>query len=391
MDGWRAWNAAWRILLWIGLVALAAWFLWAVRGILLPFVLAFLTAVLVEPSVNWLGTKGVRRGVAVGLVTAGFFLLVGALGFAASFPVGQQLDAVHKRVDETLKALSSVEAGKPTEALDNLLSQVSTFTERFGYRLDRETIVAEVIEPQKAEIAKAAEQFAGGFVSVLSNAFSQVFVLLFTPLFVVMLLSDLHLFREKLRAWVPPSIRESTLNLVSDMGDVFKAYLRGITLSVSIYTLLIGFLLFALGVPFFAVLALLSGAFYLVPVIGGIASGVIVFLAVALSGQTGNAYVTLANPAYFALLVVAVQFVVGTMYDMLVHPRIVGKAVDLHPLVAMFMVFSGGALFGLVGMVLAVPVAGSVKVILERLLNLSTSSSRVLDLPACPLRHRVEV
>lgn len=391
MDGWRTWNAAWRILLWAGLVVGVAWFLYAVRGILLPFVLAFLTAVLVEPLVTRLVARGVRRGAAVGIVTALFFLVVGAAALAVSIPVGQQIQVVHQRVDETVKALSTMDGGQPTEALDKILAQASAVTERFGYRLDRETIVTQVIEPRKEQISKTVEQFAGGFVTVISSAFSQIFVLLFTPLFVVMLLSDLHLFREKLRTWVPPSIRESTLTLVSDMGDVFKAYLRGITISVCLYTTLVSLLLLAFGVPYFAVLGILAGALYLIPVIGGIASGIAIFLAIALSGQTGNAMYSMSNSVLFALSVVAATFVCGTCYDMLVHPRIVGKAVDLHPLVAMFMVFSGGALFGLVGMVLAVPVAGSIKVILERLLNLSTSSSRVLDLPACPMRHRVEV
>jgi predicted PurR-regulated permease PerM len=70
-----------------------------------------------------------------------------------------------------------------------------------------------------------------------------------------------------------------------------------------------------------------------------------------------------------------------------VYTRIVGNSVGLHPLVSFFVVFSGAALFGPAGMIMAFPVAGSVKIILDRLLMI-TSNSQELSLPSVPLRHR---
>jgi predicted PurR-regulated permease PerM len=75
-------------------------------------------------------------------------------------------------------------------------------------------------------------------------------------------------------------------------------------------------------------------------------------------------------------------------YDSLVYPRVVGKAVGLDPVVSMFVIFSGGALFGLVGMIIAFPLAGSVKVILDRLIRITSASQDALRLPSVPLRHR---
>lgn len=83
-----------------------------------------------------------------------------------------------------------------------------------------------------------------------------------------------------------------------------------------------------------------------------------------------------------------VYLVCHLIFDNMVYPRLVGGSVGLHPVVSMFVIFSGGALFGLVGMIIAFPLAGAVKVILERLLRVTTVQPDMLGLPPVPLRHR---
>ncbi|MEJ5169530.1 MAG: AI-2E family transporter, partial [Fimbriimonadales bacterium] len=70
------------------------------------------------------------------------------------------------------------------------------------------------------------------------------------------------------------------------------------------------------------------------------------------------------------------------------YPRVVGRSVGLHPLVSMFVILSGGALFGILGMLLAFPIAGSLKVVLDRLLRVTSQTTSAATLPAVPLRHR---
>ena len=69
--------ASWRIALWVGLVVVTLWFLYSVRGILLPFVLAWLIAVILEPLVRKLRLRGMSRGLAVTSITLAFFVVVG--------------------------------------------------------------------------------------------------------------------------------------------------------------------------------------------------------------------------------------------------------------------------------------------------------------------------
>src|SRR5690606_11431468 len=123
---------------------------------------------------------------------------------------------------------------------------------------------------------------------------------------------------------------------------------------------------------------------------GGALNTITIFLVVGLSGKTGGVLFQASSPWMFALIVTVVFFLASTIYDMLVTPRVIGKAVNLHPLVSMFVVFSGGALFGLPGMIIAFPLAGSINVTLRRLFRIINQPNEPDEfrLPAVPVRHR---
>ncbi|MCC6403260.1 MAG: AI-2E family transporter [Fimbriimonadaceae bacterium] len=391
MDGWRAWNTAWRILLWISLVIGALWFLWAVRAVLLPFVLAFLSAVIVEPAVEGLTRRRVKRPFAVVAVTVAFFGVLGLVAAWLATPVSQQVQVAQSAIQQAADSFASGSADDSMGQVDAVLARLSGFTEQFGFVLDRETIVTKFIEPRQEKIGAWLESFANGLFNAVTTMLSQAFGLVFVPIFVVMLLMDLHLFRKRLRDWFPPSIRESGMALIAEVGDVFKAYLRGISISVTLYVLMMMLVLALMGAPYFVLLSIIAGILYLIPVIGGMITSILVFTVIALSGQTGSSWFDVGSPVAYGACVVGALFVLGTSYDMLVNPRIVGKAVSLHPFFAVFVVFCGGALFGVPGMILAVPVAGATKVVLEKLLRLSTSSQDLVNLPAVPGRHRIAI
>jgi predicted PurR-regulated permease PerM len=117
-------------------------------------------------------------------------------------------------------------------------------------------------------------------------------------------------------------------------------------------------------------------------------SGTLLVVVTGLSGKTGGLLFHASSPWGFAAILLLTYIVCHFTYDSLVYPRVVGRAVGLDPVVSMFVIFSGGALFGLVGMIIAFPLAGSVKVILDRLIRITSGSQDALKLPSVPLRHR---
>ena len=176
--------------------------------------------------------------------------------------------------------------------------------------------------------------------------------------------------------------------MMEDIGDVFSKYLRGVSISVGGYMIVMSLLLSALGAPYGLLLGFLFGLVYLVPYLNVLICGAILFTVTMLSGQSSSYLLHTGSPFALALTFVAVYAVVHLVYDNAVYPRLVGSAVGLDPIVSMFVIFSGASLFGLPGMILAFPLAGTIKVILARLFGVTNRIEVSLVLPAVPERHR---
>ncbi|HXH60069.1 MAG TPA: AI-2E family transporter [Fimbriimonadaceae bacterium] len=397
--------ARWRVLVWVALVAVIVAFLYAVRSILLPFVLAWLIAVILEPVVRKLRLRGFSRRTAVVTITLAFFVLSGAFLVYAIPRVNGQLGEFQGSVQTLTNKLAEENANDnfflrwnpairakppgPVGWVDGAFQEAAPALRRFGLPDNRREFVSQYIEPRRNELANIVTNFFNGFLSLIGGAASQLFLLLFTPVFVFMILLDLERFRSRWTSWVPPSIRSETVSIIADIGDVFKRYLRGMLTAVGIYMLLMSLLFSILGVPYAILLGILAGALYLVPYLGPAMNALTIFVVTGFSGQSGDWLMHMGSPWAFAGLVAAIYLVFHFTFDTLVYPNLVGKAVDLHPLVSMFVVFSGGALFGLPGMLISFPLAGSIKVVLVRLLRLTTKApTDGLGLPATPVRHR---
>lgn len=398
-------GAWWRVALWTVLVIAAIGFIYLVRGILLPFVLAWLIAVVLEPPVAFLEKRGLKRGLAITAVILAFFVVLGGIGFLAAPRITSQLGELRGGVQRITEFMAQEEErrsvfvrwnpsvqAQPSSALawaDDRIAQFAPLLERVGVPSTTRGLYLQYIEPQQESIASGVTSFFNGFVSLLIGASSQVFLLFFTPLIAFVLLNEMGKLKVTSVKWVPPSIRHGTVEMIQDLGKVFKGYLRGVLINLAIYITLIAVVLTIFGAPYSLLLALVAGTFYLIPMIGGFFSTPTILLVIGFSGQSGPAWMGSPGPWTFAVIVAVAFIVISMAYDMTVQPRVIGKAVDLHILLAIFVVLSGSALFGLPGMILAYPVAGMIKVIVTRLLALTTSAHPDDNrLPAVPLRHR---
>ena len=397
--------ARWRVLLWVALVAVTLAFLYAVRSILLPFVLAWLIAVILEPVVRRLRLKGFSRPWAVSTITIAFFVLAGGFLVVAIPRVNAQIGEFQGSIQTLTTRLSEENANDnffvrwnpavratPSGTMgwvDDAFEQMGPRLRQFGVPDNRREFVAQYVEPRREDLAGIVQNFFNGFFGLIGSAASQLFLLLFTPLFVFMILLDMERFRARWTSWVPPSIRSETVSIVTDIGDVFKKYLRGVLTVIVLYMLVMSGVFTLIGMPYSILLALIAGTLYLVPMLGPLMSAAAIFVVTGFSGETGNWFISTNSSWAYAGVLVLIFFVVSVTFDQLVYPQMVGRAVDLHPLVSMFVVFSGAALFGLPGMLVAFPLAGSIKVVLVRLLRLTTRPTMEgLGLPATPLRHR---
>ncbi|MER3495536.1 MAG: hypothetical protein C4320_01145 [Armatimonadota bacterium] len=244
------------------------------------------------------------------------------------------------------------------------------------------------MEPQRGQIQQVLRSFLQGFVGLASGLLSQIVFLLFVPILVIPILSGMEGMRRKAFNLIPPQIRPTAATLFQDIGTVFSRYLRGVTIAILGYMLLMCILLTVIGAPYGLLLGVLFGLVYLVPYFNVVICGTTLAVVTYLSGNTSGPLFGFSAPMPFTATILGIYMVVHFTYDSIVYPQTVGRAVGLDPIVSFFVIFSGGALFGVVGMILAFPLAGAVKVILGRLFVYTNRVEQNFRLPAIPARHR---
>jgi predicted PurR-regulated permease PerM len=155
---------------------------------------------------------------------------------------------------------------------------------------------------------------------------------------------------------IPVQQRGRMQTITSEVSGVFSAYLRGLMMVCAMYGVSVGILMLVFRIPNPLALGFLAGILYMVPYVGALVTTAVV------------AFVTFfASTWAKTLIILAVMLAVHQIYDYVITPRILGGQVGLHPLVSLFALVTAGTLFGIVGVILSVPVAASILVILRNL------------------------
>lgn len=395
----------WRIALWVSLVLLVLLFLYFVRGVLLPFILSFVIAILLEPTVRMLRLRGLSRSVAVTLVILTFFGAGAGAIILGAPSVAREAQALTYRVQDLTTSLSKVDESQnffvrwkpevqlndsPTTGgqIDRLLVKYSSSLERLGLPTTRRGFMEQYVDRNRPQIVAAVKNFSNSMFGFLTGLFSQVLFLAIIPILVPLILMEMEDIKRRTPRWIPPAFRASVMTLGADIGSVFTRYMRGVATVLLMYSAAMTLLLWLLGVPSWILLGPVFGILYLIPFIGNIISAITVFAIIGFGGVTGQFFHPFDNAWAYAGLATTLYLIVGWIFDHLIYPQMVGNSVGLSPVVSMFVIFCGGALFGLPGMLIAFPLAGSVKVILDRLIRFTSTSQEGVQLPTVPLRHR---
>jgi predicted PurR-regulated permease PerM len=276
------------------------------------------------------------------------------------------------------------------EPVDQFLESNADLLTRFNLPTSKREIIGQYIEPQRDQIKATIQNLLKGSLGIATGLVSQAFTLIFVPLLVWFILPNTDVFKKKILNFIPPQLRTSTVDLADDLGDVFSNYLRGVTIAVVGYMTFMAILLTILGAPYGLLLGCMFGMIYLIPYLSVMISATTLFLVTGLNGHSSWLGSHFSSSWAYAGVLVAIYVSCHFIFDSAVYPKFVGQAVGLDPIVSMFVIFCGGALFGLPGMILAFPVAGCVKVIFDRLLKVTNQVNVELTLPEKPLRHREE-
>lgn len=308
----------------------AALLLVAVRGILLPFVLALLMAHMAAPAIRFLQSLGLRRGASVVLL---YLLLASAVAGAAVYG--------YLRLSAKEKPLGTLQASI-VQRMDAGHFQLPPRCNRLSKWLDKGWERAKSwLEAQWPGLTERFLRF--GFMLALAPVISFLFMMAAPRLL------------NRLLDACPAQNVEKVLHLLWSLDESVGRYLRALLLQ----SLLVGVLVFAGLFPvlpsFFTVwLAAFAGLANMVPLFGPLTWAAAAAIAASAQGD-----------AWTVALVLAVGAAVKLIDMVLLRPRLYKQAVPLSPLLLLFAVCCGYELGGLAGMFLAVPIAIGVRILAE--------------------------
>jgi predicted PurR-regulated permease PerM len=210
-----------------------------------------------------------------------------------------------------------------------------------------------------AEMGKMAGEFGDTFLQkklgdTLLAAAMWLPSLLLAPFFAFFLLRDGRLFANALVSGVPNAFFERTIYMFQRVDQTARNYFQGLLKLTAIDTVCIGIGLSIIGVPNALVLGLVAALLLWVPVVGSVMGCILVVLVAATEFPT-DPWIVYATIGMFVLLRMIDNF--------FFIPLTVGRSIHMHPLPTVLMVFIGGAVAGVPGLILALPLAGVVSAV----------------------------
>jgi predicted PurR-regulated permease PerM len=332
---------------WIPAIILAVVFLIAffisIRIILVPLLCSLALAYLLAPAVNWFERRGWSRISSVLLgMTAATVILVLVLIFIVP-GVWAQLMKTYEMAKEMISN---------TSRLEELLAKIQRLSPQFyQFAQPKFDELMNSIEPDRV-LGFAFSWLQSGLFSLVNLTTSLVDLMLI-PFLVYYFLADYGAMRARVERLIPPRYRVITSDLIGQISNVLSSYVRS-QLLIGLFMGLLYSLGFAiLRVPLAMTVGMLAGVLNFIPYLGTLIGLVLSLLFLALDNAGIGRF----------LGVIGVFAIVQSIEGYYLTPKLIGSRLHLHPLWVLTGLLMGGNLFGLVGIILAVPVIAIAKVL----------------------------
>jgi predicted PurR-regulated permease PerM len=322
------------ILAWLGIIFVFFWLIGHIIRALLLVAIAALLAYALSPVVDWLGRR-LPRWLAVTIVYVAALAVLGGLGFLIVSTAAAQLSSLSHAIPQVLRG------GGP--------SFISDFLNRFG-------VSAAQLNDARQQLISQAEGAVGAAATQVLPIVTGVANFLLDALLTLVISVYLVIDGPRVIAWLrtaaPATQRNRVLFFLATLQRTGGGYIRGQMFMSTFIGVLVGIGMMLFGVPYALLLGVLAFILEFIPIIGTIVSGVVCLL-IAL--PTRGLVLTIGVLVYFALVHVLEGDVVG--------PRVIGRVLGLHPVVAIVALVVGADLFGIVGALFAGPVAGIIQAV----------------------------
>jgi predicted PurR-regulated permease PerM len=310
--------------------------LFAIRGILGPFILAGILAMMLNPVVDAAERRRVPRLAAVLAVYGVIALLLAAAVFFLMPIVSQEFTSL-------------VAQGPAIASYLQGLAEKDHVVSILGVPID-------LRQAYNDSVRNLPGILAGHLSSVVENVFmlvNWIFQTLLVLLLAFFLVKDAHTIRRFFRGLVPKGYRTDAHQVADEIYRMLGAYMRGELVICALIGLVTWIALWIVGIPYAFALGIIAGVTAFIPFIGP-------FLG-ALPAVAVAAFVSQSSWKVWA--VVILYFVISTVIYNFVSPKVFGDAVHLSPMLVIIAFVVGGYLAGILGLFVAVPLAAALRIL----------------------------
>ncbi|QFI65690.1 Putative permease often clustered with de novo purine synthesis [Sinorhizobium alkalisoli] len=332
-----------QLFFWLLVLSAFILFLMLFRSILLPFLAGMALAYFLDPVADGLERLGLSRLMAT-IVILVTFIFIFALSLMIIIPLifTQAADFIQKM------------PGYISRLQDFLTDSQSTLLP--DWLADEMT----VIKQNSAKLLEQGASFLGTLFQQIWNSGMALLDILslfvITPVVAFYLLLDWDRMIETVDSWIPRDHVEVVRQIARDMNTTIAGFVRGQGSLCVILGLYYAIGLSLVGLNFGMLIGLFAGMISFIPYVGSLV-GLVLAVGVALVQFWPN---------YFWIVLVLVIFFTGQFLEgNILQPKLVGKSVGLHPVWLMFALLAFGALFGFVGLLVAVPAAAAIGVLVR--------------------------
>ena len=324
-----------RVLLIVIAVAVTLEVIWVARHVLAWVVIALFLALALDPLVSWIERRGrVKRGPAIAIAYLIVLIVIAAVG--ATF--------VPKLIDEVNGLV---------QALPNYVHDLTHGRGRLGFLEHRYHVVEKVREQVKNGGAKKVLGLSGAALTVTKSIITIIAATVTIVFLTFFMLLEGRGWVERVYSLFPEHSQARWRKVGDDIYKTVGGYVTGNILISLIAGGSITIVLLVMGVPYAVALGLLVAFLDLIPLAGATVAGIVVAVVAFLHSVPAG--------------IVAVLFVIvyQQVENHFLQPVIYGKTVQLSPLVVLVSVLVGAELAGILGALAAIPVAGSIQVIVR--------------------------
>lgn len=302
-------------------------------------VISWLISIILNPAVDYLESIGIKRPLAIFIIM--FSIIAILAGIVALI------------VPAVMRAIDAVTVKMQSDFLKDITTQMEQVFEK---KFHNAGLARDLID----KLVEIGSSLLGNLGNLLKNASSFLAFLGIIPFVTFFLIKDRRIIYRNMIAMIPNKYFEMTLNVLHKVGNQVTKYIQGQAIDALIVGLLsaLGLLIvnivFGHPIPYFFFIGMIAGIANLIPYLGPVVGAVPAIILTILNAPPNVGTV---------ILWIAVVFILVQVIDNnIVSPMVVSKSVDMHPITVVIAVIIGGNIAGVIGMLVAVPVWGIIKV-----------------------------